>query len=257
MEKLKLNYSHDKSVAGIIMDDGKGNVLDAVMMNELQHLLDSFRDKNNIKLITIEGAGKHFSFGASVEEHTKEKAPNMLESFHKLFYTILDIGIPTAAKVSGQCLGGGMEIALICNFIFADQSAVFGQPEIVLGVFPPPASLLLPLKIGNSRAEELLITGKSIKAERANTIGLLNALFDDRSQMEAGVEEWIVKSILPKSASSLRYATKASRSFMSHIIMKFLPELQKIYVDGLMQTHDANEGINAFLEKRKAEWNNC
>ncbi len=121
------------------------------------NLLNSFKNNNDIKLITFEGAGKHFSFGASVEEHTKENAPEMLQKFHQIFYTITDLAIPTLAKISGQCLGGGLELALVCNFLFADKSAKLGQPEIILGVFPPPASIILPLKIGNAKAEELII----------------------------------------------------------------------------------------------------
>src|SRR4030067_1213163 len=100
MQKIKLEYTHDSSVARIILDDGKGNVLDSIMMLELNELLNSFKETNNLKLITFEGAGKHFSFGASVEEHTKEKASLMLKEFHKIFYSISDLAIPTMAKIS-------------------------------------------------------------------------------------------------------------------------------------------------------------
>lgn len=257
MKKLKLNYAHDGAVANIILDDGKGNVLDSTMMSELQGVLNSFKENNNIKLITFQGEGKHFSFGASVPEHTQENAAQMLKSFHQLFYSITNLSIPTAAKISGQCLGGGMELALICNFMFADKTAVLAQPEIILGVFPPPASIILPLKIGNAKADEILITGRNIKADEGEKIGLLNKVFEDKKALNDGVEEWITKNILPKSASSLRYANKAGRCFFGHIIEKFLPELEQIYVHQLMQTNDANEGINAFLEKRKPAWKNC
>jgi cyclohexa-1,5-dienecarbonyl-CoA hydratase len=257
MERLKLSYTHEGAVANIVLDNGKGNVLDNTMMLEMLELFAEFRDNKDIKLITFQGEGKHFSFGASVEEHRKEKAAQMLHTFHKLFYAILDLKIPTAAKVSGQCLGGGLELALICNFIFADSSAKFGQPEINLGVFPPPASLILPLKIGNARAEELLITGKTISADRAKEIGLVNEVYADRASLDAQVALWIEKHILPKSASSLKYATSASRMFFGHIIHKFLPELENDYVNGLMNTKDANEGIEAFIERRDVKWENC
>ncbi len=256
MEKLRIEYSHNNSIARIILDDGKGNVLDAIMMSELQELLNSFKGKNELKLITFEGEGKHFSFGASVEEHTRENAPQMLKSFHQLFYTLGELSIPTAAKISGQCLGGGLELALACNFMFADETAKLGQPEIILGVFPPPASLILPLKLGSAKADELLITGKVITAERGKEIGLLNEVYDDKEAMNTEVEKWISKQILPKSASSLRYATRAGRTFFNHIIGKFLPELESTYVDQLMETKDANEGIQSFLEKREPVWQN-
>ncbi len=256
MNKIKVEYTHENSVARIILDDGKGNVLDNVMMNELIPLLQSFKTNNNIKLITFEGAGKNFSFGASVEEHTKEKAAEMLETFHKIFFTIIDLHIPTLAKISGQCLGGGLELPLVCNFLFADKTAKLGQPEIVLGVFAPPASIMLPLKIGNARAEELLITGKIINAEEAKNIGLINEVFEDRETLERETDAWITKNICPKSASSLRYATKTARASFDYFMLKNLPAFNDLFVKDLMQTNDANEGINSFIEKRKPVWKN-
>jgi len=254
MEKIKLEYSHDRQVAAITLDDGKGNVLDHVMMEELQAVLDSFKNELGLKLITFEGAGKHFSFGASVEEHQKEYAATMLRSFHQLFYSIRDLAVPTLAKISGQCLGGGMELALMCNFLFADKSARLGQPEIQLGVFPPPASVILPEKIGLAKAEELLITGKTITVVEAKDLGILNGVFEDKTALEVEVEQWVVQHILPKSASSLRFAVRAARAKFNHILSNFLPQLEQVYVKQLMETHDANEGINSFLEKRKPEW---
>ena len=256
MEKLQVEYLYEQAIARIILNDGKGNVLDHIMMEELQGVLNSFSSMDSLKLIIIEGYGKHFSFGASVEEHTKELAGTMLQSFHKLFYTLRDLSIPTLAKISGQCLGGGLELALMCDFMFADQSAKMGQPEIILGVFPPPASILLPEKIGLARAEELIITGKTIDATEGKNIGLINYLFEDKASLEKGVMDWIEQNILPKSASSLRYATKAVRIKFNHILSSFLPQLEQLYVNSLMQTQDANEGIQSFLEKRKPVWTN-
>jgi cyclohexa-1,5-dienecarbonyl-CoA hydratase len=256
MQKIKITYTHDNSVARIILDDGKGNVLDHIMMEELQELFNSFSRNNNLKLLVFEGAGKHFSFGASVEEHKKKLAAAMLRGFHQLFYSLRDLSIPTVAKISGQCLGGGLELALMCNILFADKTAKLGQPEIVLGVFPPPASILLPEKIGLARAEELLITGRTISAEEAKATGLVNELFADKETMETEIAKWIELHIVPKSASSLRFAVKASRAKLNHVITNFLPQLESLYVKSLMETHDANEGINSFLEKRKPAWKN-
>lgn len=256
MEKIKLSYQHDGSVANIMLDDGKGNVLDNTMMLEILECFEEFKQKPQLKLICFQGEGKHFSFGASVEEHTKEFAEAMIRTFHKIFFTVSEIAIPTMAKVSGQCLGGGMELTLICNFIYADKTAKFGQPEIVLGVFPPPASILLPLKIGYARSEELLITGRTINAEEAEKIGFVNQVFEDKEMLNQKTEQWIVKNILPKSASSLRYGVKASRIKFNHILGNFLPQLEHLYVKKLMETNDANEGISAFLEKRQPDWQN-
>ncbi|MCP4456427.1 MAG: hypothetical protein GY816_00120 [Cytophagales bacterium] len=257
MEKLKLEYTHEGAVANIILDDGKGNVLDNTMMLEMMDLFAQFKENTDIKLITFQGEGKHFSFGASVPEHTKEFAEMMIRTFHRLFTEIIDLSIPTMAKISGQCLGGGMELALVCNFMFADKTAVLAQPEIILGVFPPPASIMLPLKIGNARAEEILLTGRNVKAEEGERIGLLNKVYEDKDALNAGVDEWIEKNIVPKSASSLKFGVRASRSTFNYIMSNKLPYLEQLYVGQLMETKDANEGIQSFLEKRPAVWENC
>lgn len=256
MEKIKVSYTYNNSVANIILNDGKGNVLDHVMMEEIQLLLNSYKENKELKLIVFEGAGKHFSFGASVEEHRKESAAAMLRGFHQIFFTLRDLSIPTVAKISGQCLGGGLELALMCNQMFADKTAKLGQPEVSLGVFPPPASILLPEKIGLSRAEDLLLTGRIISAEEGKTFGLLNEIFENKATLDTGVENWTEQYITPKSASSLRFAVKASRIKFNHVLSNFLPQLEYIYVNQLMETPDANEGINSFLEKRKPEWQN-
>lgn len=256
MEKLKLEYSHDGAVANILLDDGKGNVLDNVMMLEMLDLFAEFKMNKDIKLITFQGEGRHFSFGASVPEHTKEFAEMMLKTFHKIFFELIELSIPTMAKISGQCLGGGMELALACNFMFADKTAVLAQPEIILGVFPPPASIMLPLKIGNARAEEILLTGRNINADEGERIGLLNKVFEDKNSLNEGADEWINKNITPKSASSLKYGVMATRATFNYIMSNKLPYLEHLYVGQLMETNDANEGINSFLEKRKPVWKN-
>ena len=257
MQKIKVEYLYENSVVRVILDDGKANILDRMMMSEITDLLISLKDKNDVKLITFEGGGNNFSYGASVAEHTKAQAAEMLEGFHKMFYMLIDLHIPTMAKLSGQCLGGGFELPLACNFIFADKSARIGQPEIILGVFAPPASIMLPLKVGNVRAEELLITGKIISAEEAKSIGLVNEIFEDKASMDIAADDWIRKNILGKSASALRFATKAARASFDFFMLKTLPEFSDMYVKEMMETHDANEGINAFIEKRKPVWKNC
>jgi len=256
MEKIQLEYTHDGAVARITLNDGKGNILDSVMMSELLGIFEKFKDNRNLKLITFEGAGKHFSFGASVEEHTKNNCAAMLGPFHNLFYRIIDLSIPTMAKISGQCLGGGMELALVCNFLFADKTAFLGQPEIVLGVFAPPASLILPMRIPRVKAEELLLTGASIDAIIAKEYGLLNEVYESKEEMETMIDQWISKNILKKSAIALKYANRAARMEFNSVLLSRLPELESIYIKQLMETSDANEGINSFLEKRKPVWQN-
>ncbi|PJA98622.1 MAG: hypothetical protein CO128_06275 [Ignavibacteriales bacterium CG_4_9_14_3_um_filter_30_11] len=133
---------------------------------------------------------------------------------------------------------------------------MMGQPEIKLGVIPPPASVILPLKIGNAQAENLLMTGNSISGGKGKEIGLINEVFENKEEMEEEINKWINENIVPKSASSLRYSFKASRIVFNYLIKKMLPELEEMYVEKLMKTEDANEGINSFLEKRRPNWGN-
>jgi cyclohexa-1,5-dienecarbonyl-CoA hydratase len=149
-----------------------------------------------------------------------------------------------------------MELSLICNLIFADKSAKFGQPEINLGVFAPPASIILPEKIGLSRAEQLLLTGEIIGADDAFRLGIANKIFENKEELDKGTEEYIATQFLTKSALSLRYAVKASRVKFSHVLRNFLPSLENLYLIDLMESKDANEGIHSFLEKRKPVWTN-
>jgi cyclohexa-1,5-dienecarbonyl-CoA hydratase len=243
-------------VKKIVLNAPKGNVLEAAMLREIGEALDSMANDSDIKLIVFEGEGKHFSFGASVPEHTKEKAGMMLDVFHGVFYKLVALAVPTMAVVRGQCLGGGMELALFCNFIVADQSAMFGQPEIILGVFPPPASVMLPLKVGQSYADDLILSGRSINAVEGYRIGLVNVLATEGEDAWVAAENWITKNLLPKSASSLKIANKAGRMRFFDMVRSELPKMENLYLKELMETEDANEGIGAYLEKRQAVWKN-
>lgn len=255
-DKVTMQSLHDGQVARLTLNAPKANVLDSEMMSALHGFLVDLGKHEELKLLQLTGAGDHFSFGASVQEHVRERAPEMLRQFHGLFHALIDLAVPTAALVSGQCLGGGLELALMCNFLFLDRSAKLGQPEINLGVFAPPASLILPLKIGQQRADEILLTGKIFSAEEAQSMGLATALFSDRDALLSGVDEWVTKNILPKSAASLRFAVRAARHGFNELLSAQLREVEALYVDRLMATDDANEGIASFLERRKPVWKN-
>lgn len=255
--KLLTEFTHERQVLRLTLNAPKANVLDAAMMEELTQVLATLRGEPQLKLLQVTGAGDHFSFGASVPEHTRDLAPAMLRQFHGLFRTFMDLGIPTAVLVSGQCLGGGLELALLGHVMFVDQTASLGQPEISLGVFPPPASLILPLKIGQARADELLLTGRSIKGPEAVAMGLAHQCFDSREAMLEAVGQWTEKHILPKSASSLRFAVRAARHVFHDTLRTGLDQLERLYVDDLMATEDAVEGIASFLERRQPAWKNC
>jgi cyclohexa-1,5-dienecarbonyl-CoA hydratase len=251
---IKCEGHFNNEVFKIVLNAPKANVLEAAMLKEISSALTGLEKEKSLKLLVFEGEGKHFSFGASVPEHTKENAGMMLDAFHGVFYQLVKLAVPTMAVVRGQCLGGGLELALFCNFIVADRTAAFGQPEIVLAVFPPPASVILPMKVGQSYADDIVLTGRSIDAIEAQRIGLVHLLSGEGQDAWEAAGSWIEKQILPKSASSLRIANRAVRKEFFRRITEDLPYMQELYLKELMESYDANEGINAFLEKRKPEW---
>ena len=252
MKKIKVNYSHDNSVATIILDDGKGNVLDRIMMDELQYVFDSFTKKEELKLIVFEGAGANFSFGASVEEHKKEHAAVMLRVFHQLFYSIRDISVPALAKVSGQCLGGGFELALMCNFIFADKSAKFGQPEINLGIIPGfGGTQRLARRIGLPLARELIYSGDMIDAETALRYGLANKVVPLAELMNEA------KALARKLATKPPIAIQQAKEAINAGIDMDLDNGSRFENEAFaltFSTSDKVEGMTAFLEKREAKF---
>jgi len=255
MEKVICEKLFDNQVWKVILNDPKGNVVDSVMLKEFQEVFDEASKEKHCKLIIFQGAGKHFSFGVSVEEHTEELAAEMLASFHGFFIRLSELALPVCSLVSGQCLGGGLEIAAFAHFVFADESARMGQPEINLAVFAPPASVMLPLKIGHAYAEDILLTGRSITAHEAKEMGLINEVFPDKETMEEKVNEWIQQQILPKSAVALKVATKVARKRFNERLKEDLKLSESIYMNELMKTHDGKEGLASFLERRKPVWN--
>lgn len=225
----------------------KGNILDAAMIEALSGAL-ARHDTPRLKAIVIEGEGAHFSFGASVPEHEKSRAPAMLATFHRLFRQLLRMGVPTLAAVRGQCKGGGLELSAFCTWVFASPDASLGQPEIKLGVFAPLASVLLPWRIGGGHALDLCVSGRSVSAAEARAMGLVHTVCADPAEAAIAFAQ---EHLLPSSASSLRFAERAARHGLARLLDDTLPAIERLYVEELMATADANEGIQAFLEKRK------
>lgn len=229
----------------------KANIVDMEKTEQLSAIFARARDERGLKAVVIDAEGPHFSFGASVEEHLPGKFEPMIRGFHRLFHRMLDAGVPTLAAVRGQCLGGGLELASFCNRVFAAPDAKLGQPEIVLGVFAPVASIALVERVGRGRAEELCLSGRSLGAQEALGVGLVDEIADDPA---AAALAWARAELLPKSASSLRFAVRALRSGFAARFKRELAEVEQVYLTELMSSADALEGLHAFLEKRKPRW---
>jgi len=229
----------------------KANIVDAAMIAALDAALTDAADDPALTAVILDAEGPHFSFGASVEEHLPGQCAGMLAALHALIRRMLGFPVPILVAVRGQCLGGGLEVAAAGHLVFAAPDAQFGQPEIRLGVFAPAASCLLPERIGQAAAEELLYSGRSIGADEAARLGLIAGIADDPAR---AVADWFTEHLAPKSASSLRLAVSAARDAFAARVAARLAEVERLYLDRLMSTRDAVEGLNAFIARRPAEW---
>jgi cyclohexa-1,5-dienecarbonyl-CoA hydratase len=241
----------DESLLRLRLDRPKANIIDSEMIASLTQAFAAYSEPGPIRAMLLDAEGPHFSFGASVEEHLPDKCAKMLSSLHELLKVMLEWPRPILVAVRGQCLGGGLELALAGSLIFAGRDAQFGQPEIKLGVFAPAASCLLPLRIGQGAAEDLLFSGRSIDATEAKALGLVHAVADDP---EAAAFAYFDKHLATKSASSLAWAVDAARESYTPMVERRLAQVERIYLNHLMQTRDANEGLAAFLAKRPPKW---
>ena len=232
----------------------KGNILDSATVTALSQAFVDARSRRDLKAICLEGAGPDFSFGASIQEHLPEHVSGMIGRMRQLLFDLIESDVIVLAAVRGRCLGGGLEVASICHRVFASRDASFGQPEISLGVFAPFAAVLLPERIGRPRAEELCLTGRTLPAREALAIGLVDALGEDPL---ADALAWARAFLMPLSASSLRLTAMALRAGLVSRLRHELPKIETIYLEELMQTTDAREGLEAFLAKRKTGWKNA
>jgi len=231
----------------------KANILDMEKCDILSAVFQEAGAAKDLRAVIIDADGPHFSFGASVQEHLPEHIEAMLGGFHRLFYAILDARVPTLAAVRGQCLGGAMELAIFCHRLFAAPDARLGQPEIVLGVLAPVASVMLADRIGRSRAEDLLMTGRSVTAQEGLSMGLVDEIAEDPG--EAALD-YVRRHLVPKSAASLRWAVRGARLGFEERVRRELAEMERLFLQDLITTADAQEGLRAFLEKREPEWKN-
>jgi len=225
-------------------------------MREIGDALADCIDKRELVAIVFDAAPdtRAFSAGVAVEEHVAETIYQMLESFHAIFRSLEQLGKPSIAIVDGAALGGGCELVAACDIVIASERTRFGQPEIKLGVFPPVACVLLPLIIGDKRARELILTGELIDAAEALRLGLVNHVVPTL-QLQQKTEELLSK-LRELSGTSLEATRRAIDLGRGRSLDDALAEVENLYLHELMKTEDANEGIKAFMEKRKPAWRN-
>ncbi len=242
------------NVARITLNRPPLNILDIPMIGELQDALTRVQSASDAKVFVIAHEGKAFSAGVSIQDHTPDKVGEMLENFHGMIGLLSSLDIPSVALIDGMALGGGCELAVVCDMVLASDRAVFGQPEIKVGVFPPVAAAVFPPLVGRNRALELLLTGETIDAAEAQRIGLINKVFPAASFGEMAGE--FLRKLTALSGSTLRLTKRAVDRGLDKSLSEGIGPSNNSTWRELMPTEDAREGLNAFLEKRKPVWKN-
>ena len=248
-----IRFRVDDRVARITLARPPLNVLNIAMMREIGAALAECARREIVAIVfSADKDCRAFSAGVAVEEHVQETIYQMLDSFHAIFRQLEQLAKPSIAVVDGAALGGGCEVVAACDIVIASDRSRFGFPEVKLGVFPPVAAILLPVVIGQKRARELILTGEIIDAVEAGRLGLCNHVVPG-AHLEPKLLE-ITAKLKELSGASLEYTRRALDLGRGRTLDQALKEQENMYLHELMKTIDANEGVKAFMEKRKPVW---
>ncbi|MBZ5650401.1 MAG: enoyl-CoA hydratase/isomerase family protein [Acidobacteriia bacterium] len=252
LTQTRIMLDFQPPLARLTMHHPPLNVIDIAMMDELAQALTEIEARSDISTVVLSGAGKAFSVGVDVAAHTPDKVGSMLARFHAVIRALVSSRKVTIVAVHGHCLGGGAELAMVCDLVYTAETASWGYPEIKLGCYPPVAVTALAALVGQKHAADLILTGRSISGAEAARIGLANRAVAD-ADVDTAVQE-VIQQLSQLSPAALAITKKANYAWDSMHFDKGLARAEKIYFDELMKTEDAHEGINAFLEKRRPSW---
>jgi len=250
LSRLKVDIT--PRVARIVLRHAPLNVIDIPMMEELAQVLGEIELRPDVTVVVLSGEGRAFSVGVDVAAHTPDKVEAMLFKFHTVIRALVASRKVTIAAVHGHCLGGGAELAMVCDMVYTTCSAQWGFPEIKLGCYPPVACTALAALVGQKRAAELILTGRTISGNEAAEMGLANRAVPDE-ELDCAVD-LTVQALLKLSPAALAIAKKAVYAWDAMHFDKGLARAEKIYLEELIKTADAQEGIRAFMEKRAPKW---
>ena len=245
-------FEREGGVAKITLNNPPVNIMDMLTMREINVALESLQGDDETKVLVFAAQGKAFCAGVDVKDHTVDKVGEMIEVFHRIFRQMWSLDIPTVAVVNGAALGGGCELATFCDMVIASEKATFGQPEIQVGVYPPVAAVVFPRLMPYMKAMELLLTGDIVDAREAERLGIVNKVAPVES-FEEEVSTFIGK-LTSLSAAVLRVTKRAILQGLGLTFEEALAQSEKLYLNRLMKTEDAIEGLEAFMEKRKPVW---
>lgn len=247
-----VRYADEGDVVRITLARPPLNILSTAMLGELNTALERAGERPALKAVLLDAEGKAFCAGVAVEDHLGDGARPMLDAFHRTFRLLHELCCPTVAAVQGAALGGGAELATFCDVVLAAETATFGQPEVKVGVFPPIAALHYPTRIGLPRTLRLLLTGEIVGAAEAERLGLVDRVVAAEALRAAAEAE--VARFRGLSAPVLRLTKRAVREAYGRPFDQALVLLEELYHCELMATADAEEGLRAFVEKRRPIW---
>jgi cyclohexa-1,5-dienecarbonyl-CoA hydratase len=247
-----IHLTIEAGVARVEIDRPPVNVIDLAVAAELEGALAAAAARDDVGVIALTGRGRAFCAGVEVRDHLPDRGAAMLQAFHRACLALLQAPQPTVAIVQGAALGGGCELTLACDLVVASERATFGQPEIRLGVFPPLAAVALPRMIPAHLASELLLTGRILDAAEAGRCGLANRVVPDDAL--PGAAEETLRTLLALSPASLRLTKELLRRLHARPSAVEIDVAERFYIEHLLTTPDAIEGLQAFLEKREPRW---
>ena len=253
MNYKSISLAIDSPVATITLNSPPYNVIDISMMEEIIDALQVIEGDNNIHFAVFRGAGdKLFSAGVDIADHTEDKIEMMLTKFHDIFRLIDKWDKISISVVHAPAIGGGCELAALCDFVISAESATFSQPEINVGCYPPVAAAAFPRIMGPKATMDMILTGRELSAAEAEKLGLVTRVVPD-DKLDETVEE-LLATLNGKSRTVLSLARKSIKAGIEWEYNLALTKSEDIYFDELMKTEDVKEGVNAFQEKRKAKW---
>ncbi|HEY2360317.1 MAG TPA: enoyl-CoA hydratase/isomerase family protein [Candidatus Angelobacter sp.] len=248
----RLKTEHKGPLTRLTLNHPPLNVIDFQMMDELLATLQALDQRKEISVVIIRGVDRAFSAGVDVAVHTLDLVQTMLQKFHGVILALTRFSKITIADVHGVCLGGGAELAMVCDMCFTTPDAKWGFPEITLGCYPPVACTALAALVGQKRAADLVFTGRTFSGEEAAAWGLANESHPE-NELQQAIQR-TVDHLLKLSPAALAVAKKAFYAWDAMHLDKGLARAEKIYLEELMQTEDVKEGIAAWMEKRKPAW---
>lgn len=243
--------TRDGRCGHLVLDRPPLNVLDLPMLEALDEAVAGLEEDPSLQCLVVTGGGdRAFSAGVAVEDHVGDRIAPMLATFHRALKRLFRLPAYTLAAVDGHCLGGGLEVAAVCDVVLATPRSRFAVPEIRLGCYPPVAAALLPQRIGWDRALELMLTGRTLDAAEAERLGLVTAVVED---LDAAVRERL-DALAARSTVATRLTKRAALAAVRNDFERALDEAERLYLEELTASRDMHEGIQAFLERREPRW---